>query len=97
MNSRNRIPGSGPSHDSQFDSILERAEPQGPRCPGASGARRVERRVQERTAELVAANQALQAEVLARGRVEDALRESEARFRSTFQGCPYRDDARFAG
>jgi len=48
----------------------------------------LERRVQERTAELLAANKALQAEVLARGRVENALRESEARFRSTFQDAP---------
>ncbi|MGO8703124.1 MAG: PAS domain S-box protein [Candidatus Brocadiia bacterium] len=53
-----------------------------------AGRDELERRVQERTAELVAANQALQAEVLARGRVEDALRESEARFRSTFKDAP---------
>ena len=48
----------------------------------------LERRVQERTAELLAVNKALEAEVLARGRVEDALRESEARFRSTFKDAP---------
>ncbi|MGD1000455.1 MAG: PAS domain S-box protein [Candidatus Brocadiia bacterium] len=48
----------------------------------------LERRVQERTAELLAANKALQAEILARGHVEDALRESEARFRSTFKDAP---------
>jgi PAS domain S-box-containing protein len=48
----------------------------------------LERRVQERTAELLADNQALQAEALARGGVENALRESEARFRSTFNDAP---------
>ena len=48
----------------------------------------LERRVQERTAELHAANKALQAHDLARGRVENTLRESEARFRSTFNDAP---------
>ncbi len=48
----------------------------------------LEKRVQERTAELHAANQALQADILERGRVENTLRESETRFRSTFENAP---------
>jgi PAS domain S-box-containing protein len=47
------------------------------------GARdELEARVQERTAELTAANRALLAEIAERQRVEEALRESEGKFRA---------------
>ncbi len=41
----------------------------------------LERRVEERTAQLVGTNEVLQAEIAVRGQVEDELRESELRFR----------------
>ncbi len=47
----------------------------------------LERRVQERTAELTAANAQLQQEILERMRTEEALRESEARFRGIFESA----------
>jgi PAS domain S-box-containing protein len=48
----------------------------------------LEQRVRERTSELVAANKALQAESLARGRVENSLRESRERFRLVMENSP---------
>ena len=46
---------------------------------GKRHAEELERRVQERTAELALANQALQAEVAERARAEQALRETDRR------------------
>ncbi len=43
----------------------------------------LEMRVQERTAELAQANEALQAEIMVRKQTEEALRESEERYRTT--------------
>jgi PAS domain S-box-containing protein len=44
----------------------------------------LENMVEERTAELIRINQSLQAEITQRQRIEEALRESEERFRATF-------------
>ncbi|MEH2348899.1 MAG: PAS domain S-box protein [Nostoc sp.] len=44
----------------------------------------LEKKVEERTAELTKINQSLQAEITERQRIEEALRESEQRFRATF-------------
>ncbi|MEH2191060.1 MAG: PAS domain S-box protein [Nostoc sp.] len=44
----------------------------------------LENKVEERTAELTKINQSLQAEITERQRIEEALRESEERFRATF-------------
>lgn len=49
----------------------------------------LETQVQERTAELLATNQTLQAEVVERERVEQELRESEASFRLLFANNPH--------
>jgi len=48
----------------------------------------LERRVQERTAELEEANRALKVEIEERQRIEEALRRSEERFRKVFEGAP---------
>lgn len=48
----------------------------------------LERRVQERTAELAATNNALQSEVTERTRVEEILRASEERYRSLVETLP---------
>ncbi len=48
----------------------------------------LERKVQERTADLARANAALQSEVAERKRIEEALRESEARFRHLADAMP---------
>ncbi len=46
----------------------------------------LEKRVRERTAELLEANRRLQAEIAERAKVEQALRESEKRYRAIVQG-----------
>ncbi len=48
----------------------------------------LELRVQERTAELIASNAALEAEIVERKRIETALRESEARYRTLIDMSP---------
>jgi two-component system, sensor histidine kinase and response regulator len=48
----------------------------------------LENRVQERTAELAKTNQALEAEIRDRARAQEALRESEERFRTAFEEAP---------
>lgn len=48
----------------------------------------LERRVQERTAELVRANQKLTQEIQDRMRIEEALRKSEERYRALFENNP---------
>ncbi len=48
----------------------------------------LERRVEERTAQLEAANRVLRAEIVERRRVEDALRESEAKYRALVELSP---------
>jgi PAS domain S-box-containing protein len=48
----------------------------------------LERLVEERTGELTRVNRRLQAEILERLRTEMALRESEVRFRTIFEGAP---------
>ncbi len=48
----------------------------------------LERRVQERTAELTKANEVLRAEIVERKRAEAALWESEERYRSLFDSVP---------
>jgi PAS domain S-box-containing protein len=48
----------------------------------------LEKLVEERTAELTRVNRQLQAEILERRRTEEALRESEVRFRTIFEGAP---------
>lgn len=45
----------------------------------------LERRVEERTADLVSANQRLEREIVERKKIEEALRESEEKFRSVVQ------------
>lgn len=45
----------------------------------------LEERVQERTAQLARTNESLQAEIAVRGRIEQALRVSEARFRALLE------------
>jgi PAS domain S-box-containing protein len=47
----------------------------------------LENRVQERTAELAKTNQALQAEIRDRARAQEALRESEKRYRELFESA----------
>ncbi|HYE98450.1 MAG TPA: ATP-binding protein [Planctomycetota bacterium] len=49
---------------------------------------RLEERVQERTSEIQRTNAALEAEIRQRGRSEDALRESEDRYRRLFESSP---------
>jgi PAS domain S-box-containing protein len=49
----------------------------------------LENRVQERTAELAKTNQALEAEIRDRARAQEALRESEERFRTAFEEAPF--------
>ena len=51
-----------------------------------SGARQLEARVVERTAELMRANEALRSEVAERRRAEEAIREGEARYRDLIEG-----------
>lgn len=53
-----------------------------------SAYRELEQRVRDRTAELVKANEGLQAEIAQRQRVENALRESEERYRALFEDSP---------
>ena len=48
----------------------------------------LERRVQERTSELVSINQQLEQEIVQRKRAEEALRESEQKYRSLFDNAP---------
>jgi len=48
----------------------------------------LEKRVQDRTAELVKVNETLRAEIVERQRTEEALRESEARFRLALRNAP---------
>lgn len=48
----------------------------------------LERRVEKRTAELRKANMQLQQEISERKRIEDALQQSEQRFRDLYQGAP---------
>jgi PAS domain S-box-containing protein len=48
----------------------------------------LEKRVEERTAELVITNQKLEQEMVERNRATEALRESEERFRTIFEGAP---------
>ncbi len=48
----------------------------------------LERLVEERTGELIRVNLQLQAEILERRRTEEALRKSEVRFRTIFEGAP---------
>ncbi len=48
----------------------------------------LEERVQERTLELTAANQAFQAEIVERHRVAQTLREAEARYRALVESSP---------
>jgi len=48
----------------------------------------LEKLVQERTGELTKVNRQLQGEILERRRTEMALRESEVRFRTIFEGAP---------
>jgi PAS domain S-box-containing protein len=48
----------------------------------------LEQRVQERTAELIQANVALEGEIARRERVQQALQESEERYRSLFEKAP---------
>src|SRR5208283_4805540 len=45
----------------------------------------LERRVQERTSELVSINQQLEQEIVQRKRADEALRESEQRYRTLFE------------
>jgi len=47
----------------------------------------LERRVEERTAELVLMNKQLQTEIVERKRSEEALKQSEERFRAVFEGA----------
>jgi PAS domain S-box-containing protein len=49
----------------------------------------LEKRVQERTAELAKTNQALEAEIQDRARAQEALCESEERFRTAFEEAPH--------
>ena len=46
---------------------------------------KLEQRVEDRTAELVEANEQLREEIIERGQVEEALRESEAKYRSMME------------
>ena len=63
------------------EGILEREE-------ALRGAHdQLEIRVQERTSELMEANTRLQLEIEERSRMEDALRESQERYRTLFQGA----------
>jgi PAS domain S-box-containing protein len=48
----------------------------------------LELRVQKRTAELERSNEALQSQILERGRAEQALRDSESRYRLLFESNP---------
>jgi two-component system sensor histidine kinase/response regulator len=48
----------------------------------------LEKRVQERTAELAKANKALQAEITERKRTEEALRESEGKYKTLVENIP---------
>ncbi len=48
----------------------------------------LEKRVEERTADLLTANRQLELEMIERSRTTDALRESEERFRAIFESAP---------
>ncbi len=64
------------THRKQMEAVLRQARDE------------LELRVQERTAELISSNMALEAEIVERKRIETALRESEARYRTLIDMSP---------